>query len=90
MGITAIKMKMMPSSPDVNLEKIKEEIKKILEKEGINNPNFTEEPIAFGLKAIIASFECAEDKELESLQEKIEKIEEINSTSIIDIRKAIG
>lgn len=90
MGTTIIKMKIMPKSPDSNLEKIKEDIKKIFEKKEFYGNNFSEEPIAFGLSAIIASFGCPEDEEMESLQEEIEKIDDVNSTEIVDMRRAIG
>jgi len=87
MGIAGIKIKIMPTSPDVDLEKIKQEVKELVEKQGGKNRNYEEEPIAFGLKAIIAFFEWPEEKELEKLEEGIKKIENINSTQIIDMRK---
>jgi len=52
MGEAAVRMRVMPESTDVDLEKLAEEIKKVI-------PSFArlhaieEMPIAFGLKALI-------------------------------------
>jgi len=90
MGTAAVKMKFMPSSPEVDLEEMKNKLKKILDNENVPNPNFEEEPVAFGLKAIIATFGWPEEKPLEELEESFGKIENVNSVQLIDIRRAIG
>lgn len=90
MGIVGVKIKIMPSSPDANLEKIEKESEKIILKEGGKNCKFEREPIAFGLNAIIAFFAWQEEKELEELEEKLQKLNEVNSTQVIDIRRAFG
>ena len=48
MGDVALILRVMPESPDVDLEALKEEIKKILP--GVKQ--VVEEPIGFGLKAL--------------------------------------
>jgi elongation factor 1-beta len=90
MGIAAVKIKIMPISPDINLEEIKEKAKKSIEQKGGKNCNFEEELIAFGLKAVIAFFAWPEEKELENLEEELKKIKNVNSAQLIDIRRAIG
>jgi elongation factor 1-beta len=91
MGIALIRIKIMPSSPDVNLEKIKEFAKKIIEENKGMRISFKEEPIAFGLKAIIIGFEQNEDNgELDPIENRLEKIENVNSVEIIDMRRAFG
>ncbi|PJE81711.1 elongation factor 1-beta [Candidatus Pacearchaeota archaeon CG10_big_fil_rev_8_21_14_0_10_32_42] len=87
MGTVGVKIKVMPSSPETNLEEIKKKIRDLVEKNGGKNRDCTEEPIAFGLKAIIAFFEWPEEKELEELEDKIKKIKNVNSEQIIDMRK---
>lgn len=87
MGITGVKIKIMPTSPEVNLEEIKTKTKELVEQEGGKNREYEEEPIAFGLTAIIAFFEWPEEKELEKFEEKLQKIENVNSTQVIDMRK---
>ncbi len=86
-GIAGIKIKIMPTAPDVNLEKIKEEVKKLVEKEGGKNKEYEIEPIAFGLKAIIAFFHWPEEKEIEHLEEKFRQIKNVQSVQTIDMRK---
>lgn len=90
MGTVSVKMKIMPDSPSSNLNKIENETKILIDKHKGINPHFAEEPIAFGLKAIIASFEWPEEKELEEIEQKIGQIEEVKSAEITDIRRAIG
>jgi len=60
-------------------------LEKIAKSSGIEKDEI--EPIAFGLKAIIAFFEWPEESPLEELEEKIKSIENINSIQIIDMRK---
>jgi len=90
MGIVAVKIKIMPSSPETNLEEIKSKVKGFLEGKGAKNLKFDEEPVAFGLKAIIAFFAWDESLELEPVEEELGKIENVNSIQIIDMRRAFG
>jgi len=90
MGIVAVKIKVMPTSPEVDLEKIEKEIKAMIEKKGGKNPNFEKQPIAFGLNALTVLFAWSEEKELEELEEKLKKIDNVNSVQVTDIRRAIG
>ena len=91
MGITLIKMKIMPTSPDVNLDEIKERAKKIIKKGKGSRIVFEEEPIAFGLKAIIVSFEQDEKEgELEPIETGLNKVLNVSSVEVIDMRRAFG
>ena len=90
MGTAVVKMKVMPTSPEVNLEKMEEEVKSLIEKAGGKGCNIQEEPIAFGLKAIIAMFAWPEELELDNLEANLQKIEDVNSVQLIDIRRALG
>ena len=90
MGIAAVKIKLMPTSPEVNLEEIKEKAKIIVEQKSWKNCKFEEEPIAFGLKAIIVFFAWPEELELEELEEELKKIENVNSVQVVDMRRAFG
>lgn len=86
-GVAGVKIKIMPESPDVNIEKIKKSAMEIVEKAGGNNNKYEIEPIAFGLKAVIAFFQWPEEKELEDIESKFKKIKSVQSVQIIDIRK---
>jgi elongation factor 1-beta len=91
MGIALIKIKLMPSSPEVNLEEIKKEAKEIVENNKGTRVNFEEQPIAFGLKALIIGFEQnEEDGELEPIENALKKIENVNSVEVVDMRRAFG
>jgi len=90
MGYVNVKIKLMPSSPETNLKGIKEKAKSIIEENNGSNVHFEEEPIAFGLKAIIVFFIWPEEKELEKLENFLEKIENVVSEQVIDMRKVIG
>jgi len=91
MGIALIKIKLMPSSPDVNLEEIKEKAKKIVENNKGARVSFEEQPIAFGLKAVIVGFEQNEDNgELEPMENALREIEDVNSVEVVDMRRAFG
>jgi elongation factor 1-beta len=91
MGITLIKIKLMPSSPDEDLERIKEKTKEIIENNKGRRVSFEEQPIAFGLKAIIAGFEQDEDEgELDPIENALNSIENVNHVEVIDMRRAFG
>lgn len=90
MGIAAVKIRILPTSPEVDLENLKIIIKSLVEEKGGKNCSFEEEPIAFGLKAIIAFFAWPEQLELENLENSINEIEEVSSLQVIDMRRAFG
>ena len=90
MGIAAVKIKIMPTGVETNLNEIEVSAKKLIESLGGKNPSFTQEPIAFGLKAIIAFFAWPEEKELEDLEQKLAKINNVNSIQVVDMRRAFG
>ena len=86
-----VKSKIMPVSPEVNLEEIKTKAKEIVESKGGKNVMFEEEPVAFGLKAVIVMMALDEDTgDSEGINEALEKIENVNSSQIIDMRRAFG
>ena len=93
MATAILKIKIMPESPDTDLEKIKEIVKQKVESEGgALNPTqaFEEEPIAFGLKALIVTFAWPEQKDTDLAENTLKDIEGVSSVSIIDYRRAIG
>lgn len=90
MAIAAVITKIMPNSPDTNLEKIKEEAKELMEKEGAKNISFSEEEIAFGLKAIMMKMAWPEEKDTGIIESAVSKIENVSSAQITDYRRAFG
>ncbi|MFW5846911.1 MAG: elongation factor 1-beta [Nanoarchaeota archaeon] len=90
MGTALIILKIMPTSPDVDLEAIKEKAKEKIESGKGENLKFEEKPVAFGLKSIMASFSLDESVELESIENALSEIENVNSVSVEDMRRAFG
>lgn len=90
MGTALLKIKIMPTSPDADLKKIESEAKKIVEAKKGRNCRTEEEPIAFGLKAVIVSFDIDESQELEPIEEGLKKIKNVSSAQVVDMRRAFG
>lgn len=86
-GINGVKYKLMPVSPETDLTEIEESAKKIVEEFGGRNKEYTVEPIAFGLKALIVFFFYPDDKDIEGMEEKLSKIKNVASAQLIDMRK---
>jgi len=89
MGTAGIKIKIMPKSTESNLEEIKQKAKAIVEEKGGKNREYEEEPIAFGLKAVIAFFELSEEIELGEIEEALNSLEGVSSIQVIDMRRLI-
>ena len=81
----------MPENLEVDLNKLKELIKEKVEtfESGVFN-EAKEEPIAFGLNALIVTIALSEDEESDSVENAIGEIEGISSIELIDYRRAIG
>ena len=86
-GINGAKYKLMPNSPEADLEAIKEKARAIVNEFGGENKEYSEEPIAFGLKSITVFFFYPDDKDTEELEDKFSSIENVNSAQLIDMRK---
>lgn len=90
MGFVAVQLKLMPDSPDADLKAIEKKAE-----ESINSMHKTavkveEEPIAFGLSAIILSFAWNDEIDTEKLEAELAKLEHVSSVEILDVRKAFG
>jgi len=90
MGTALLTIKIMPTSPEVNLEEIKEKAQVVVEENKGRKCRFEEEPIAFGLKAVMVYFDIDEEQELEPIEEGLRKIENVNSVQVVDMRRAFG
>ncbi len=90
MATVVIKIKLLPDSPDANLEQIKKNAKKSLEPEGAKNISFEEVPIAFGLKALVVKTDMPEEKGTDLVESKLAKVPNVSSVTIEDYRRAFG
>lgn len=84
-----IKLKIMPTSPDVDLDQIKEKIRAKITQEQGEVRRFEEEPIAFGLKAIIAFIQIDEQIDTSKIEDAPKDIENVSSSEIVDYRRAL-
>ena len=89
-GTAAVIAKVMPDSPDANLDEIEGKIRTALEAEGAQNISFEREDIAFGLKAIMVKMAWIEEKSTDIIENKLSEIEHVSSAVIADYRRAFG
>ena len=92
MANAIVTVKIMPTSPEVDLEAVE---KKVLEEikafAGEGDTKSEIQPVAFGLNSLSIIFIM--DESLGSpdvLAEKVEEIEGVNSAEIVDVRRAVG
>ena len=90
MGFTAIQLKLMPNSPTSDLKAIEKKAEELINSMHKTSVGIEEQPIAFGLKAIILSFAWNDELEIEKLEAELAKIDDVSSSEILDIRKAFG
>ena len=90
MATVVIIVKLLPDSPDANLDEMKEKAKSLLEKEGAKNISFEERPIAFGLKALMVKTDMPEEKGTDLVESLLSSIEHVSSVTIEDYRRAFG
>ncbi len=82
MGSVALIIRVMPESPEVDLEKLKEEIRKRIK--GLND--MQEEPIGFGLKALkIAVVVNDTGGESDAVEQEVNDIEGVERAEIIEL-----
>ena len=80
----------MPDSPEADLEEIQSSASKTLESQGAQNISFEQEPVAFGLKAIMVKFAWPEEKDTSLFEESLAKIPNVSSAVTSDYRRAFG
>ena len=95
MATAVVTVKIMPESPEVNLDEIKDKVQAILreftERDDPADQKVEIVPIAFGLKAINIIFAMDEAKgSPDPVAEEISSLEGVNSAEISDVRRAIG
>jgi translation elongation factor aEF-1 beta len=86
-----ITMKIMPSSPEVNLQDLADTSSKIIEKhEGFpGKVDFI--PLAFGLQSVNIIFTRDEAKgSMDNMEEELADLENVSSAEIVDVRRAVG
>jgi elongation factor 1-beta len=90
MGTALLKIKIMPESPEVDLNEIQTQAEEIILKNQGKTPKFEKEPVAFGLVALLASFAMDESIQTGLFEESLKNIPHVVSAEIIDFRRAFG
>jgi len=91
MATAGIQFKIMPKNLDVDLDELKTKIQTAIEtfESGVFN-DAKEEPIAFGLKALIVTIALSEDEESDAVEKALNEIEGVSSVELIDYRRVVG
>jgi elongation factor 1-beta len=92
MGKAVITFKLMPQGVEVDLEPIKEKARQIAQEAGaIGEMQVKEDPIAFGLKAVLvlAMYEV-EGADFDGIAAKMGKLEGVQSSEIAKMDLALG
>jgi len=75
----------MPESMDIDLNKLKEALTKAIPK-GARLHGFSEEPVAFGLKALIAVVKVGDiEGGTEKVEEVFSKVKGVESVSVVEL-----
>ncbi len=90
MTFAAVIAKIMPTSPETNLEEIKNKAKESLEKLGAKSISFEIKEVAFGLKAVMMKMAWPEAQSTETIETELSGIENVSSVQIEDYRRAFG
>ena len=91
MGLLLIILKLMPTSIETNLKNIEEHAREIAGKFNYTIIGFDQEPIAFGLTALIMKLSIDETtQDLDAMQEALRNIIGMASVEIIDMRRGLG
>ncbi len=92
MADVVVSLRIMPSSPDVDLDSIFSAAKEaIVSFAGNENMRQEIQPVAFGLKSLNITFVMDEKKgSTDALEESISKLEGVESVEVTDVRRTIG
>jgi len=91
MAQVIITLKIMPASPDSNLDEIEKQAEKLVAEFRGEIGKKEIEPVAFGLNALKIFFVMDESiGSTEELEDKINEIKEVASVEVVDVRRAIG
>lgn len=92
MADVVVTLKIMPESPDVDLNNLQEQAAgKVKDFSKMNNMKIEQVPVAFGLKSINIMFVMSEDiGATDPLEESISKLDGVNSVEVTDVRRTIG
>jgi len=88
MAKVMVSMKIFPTGTDIDLNQLKQKIERALPADS-SVYKFSEEPVAFGLNALVAHITLPEDKSggLEEIESSIQKIDGVSQIQILMVRR---
>jgi translation elongation factor aEF-1 beta len=92
MAQAIVSMKIMPISPDIDLDEMEIKVKEVVVKHvGEGEIRSEKVPVAFGLKSLNIIFVIDEkEHELDPIEADLTAIEGVNSVEVTDFRRALG
>lgn len=91
MARVIVTLQVNAASPDANLEEIKEFCKKEVSAFGAEIGKIEEQPLAFGLKAMVLHIIFEEEKGgTEELEKKISEHKDVASVQVTKVTRALG
>ena len=85
MGEVAAKIKIMPAGVETDLEALKGGLEAVIP-EGVKLHGFSEEPIAFGLKAVIAVVVVGDiEGGTDRVEEAFAAVDDVESVSVMEL-----
>lgn len=91
MASVIVKMKIMPSSADIDLTELRHQIMEEIDSVGAHMGAMVSVPVAFGLKALELTYSVDESSgDTEVLEEKLKEIDGIQSVSVESVSRALG
>lgn len=93
MANAVVTFKIMPESPEIDLESIKDKALEIAKEKGAKGQMQAKiEPVAFGLKKllVLAMFEVSDENDFDSIAEEMQTIEGVQSSEVQNMDLAMG
>jgi translation elongation factor aEF-1 beta len=91
MAEVLVTLKIMPGSPEENLDILTDKASGLIKAHGGDIHQTSQKEIAFGLKSIEIVFLISESKgSTEGLEKQIAELSGVSSVDVIDVRRAIG
>lgn len=91
MAVVIVTLKIMPEDPEIKLGDLKAKAEQIITDFEGKVQTTKEEPVGFGLKALVLSFSVDEAKgSPDPVAEKIEEIEGVKSAQVTMVSRALG
>ncbi|WP_456372005.1 elongation factor 1-beta [Methanocaldococcus sp.] len=89
MASVLAKIKIMPKSPEVDKEQLKEKVKKVLETQDVAIRGLFDEPLAFGLYTVYVVIEMEErEGGTEPIENALSEIDDVESVETVEVSLA--